>query len=196
MIKKIIICLTALFLMAHVHAQLQVINALCNNSINPYGVHANDIHFSWQMQSTKNNQYQTAYQIVIASSAKKLSGKEYDVWNSSIIKNDSSILIRYKGKKLNAAATYYWQVRVWDENNQSSGWSAAQQFTTDLPSAKDWLNAKWIGYEELPDSMRVAPGLHYPTDEMLGNKCRQRAVIPLFRKNFSIQKRYAMHSCL
>jgi alpha-L-rhamnosidase len=79
-------------------------------------------------------------------------------------------------------------VRVWDKNNKPSAWSSVQQFTTRLFTEMDWAKAKWIGYEELPDSMRVAPGIHAPQVKQLGNKCRQRAIVPLFRKEFNIGK--------
>lgn len=157
--------------------------------MNPMGTHVKRIHFGWELEAKENNQIQTAYQIVIASSADKLLAANYDVWNSSVIKSSQSVLVRYNGKQLESAETYFWRVRVWDKNNKPSEWSNVQQFTTALFAEKDWANAKWIGYEELPDSMRVAPGVHAPLVDELGNKCMQRSVVPLFRKQFNIEKK-------
>ena len=46
----------------------------------------------------------------------------------------------------------------------------------------DWNGAKWLGMKALPDSMQVAPGLKNPAS--VGDKLKQRAVVPLFRKWF------------
>jgi alpha-L-rhamnosidase len=184
-----IICLFGLSVCINIHAQLQISSVLCENKINPLGIDENNIRFSWELYSKDIEQFQTAYQIVIASTADNLLDGKYDVWNSSMVKSKQSVLVQYHGKKLQAAQIYYWQVRVWDKNNKPSSWSTMQQFTTGLFKEKDWTNAKWIGYEELPDSMRVAPGIHFPLVSELGNKCTKRTVVPLFRKQFSINKK-------
>lgn len=42
---------------------------------------------------------------------------------------------------------------------------------------------QWIGYEEMPDSLRLVPGL--PDDK---SRAQQRTITPLFRKTFTITK--------
>lgn len=189
MIKNSIIYLFVIFLSVNVHAQLQVSSALCENKINPLGVDVSNIHFGWELQSLQRTQLQTAYQIVIASSKEKLNSANYDVWNSLRVVSNESISVIYRGKQLKAGTTYYWRVKIWDKNNKVSEWSNVQQFITGLFLKEDWVNAKWIGYEELPDSMRIAPGVHAPLVKALGNKCMQRSVVPLFRKQFGIDKK-------
>ncbi len=170
-------------------AQLKVSAALCENKINPFGVALTNIHFSWEMNAKENDQVQTAYQIVLASSKENMESNKYDVWNSSMVRSSESHLVKYKGKKLVSAATYYWRVRAWDKYNKPSDWSSVQQFTTGIFTKQDWANAKWIGYEELADSMKVIPGIHEPLANELGNKCLQRPVTPLFRKDFAVSKK-------
>ena len=46
-----------------------------------------------------------------------------------------------------------------------------------------WANAKWIAYEQLEDNMKVVPAVHGSGDE-LGDKCINRSVVPMFRKEF------------
>ena len=53
-----------------------------------------------------------------------------------------------------------------------------------------WDGPSWIGYEELADSMRIVPGVH-GSGYQLGNKGKQRPIIPLFRKDFVLQKAIA-----
>lgn len=166
----------------NVFAQLHITPALCENKINPLGVNIQDIRFSWEMDAKENTQYQTAYQLVIATSEDKLTLGNFDVYNSSVVKNNQSVLVKYKGKRLMPGQSYYWKLRVWDKNNKPSKWSDNQQFITGLFGKNDWMNAEWIGYEELPDSMRVAPGVHAPFANEVGNKAMRRPVVPLFRK--------------
>ena len=185
------ICISALFLapVLNVIAQIQITAALCENKINPTGIALKDIRFGWELVSKENEQYQTAYQLVIASSKHKLKSGNYDVYNSNVVKTAHSVLVEYKGKPLIPAQIYYWKLRVWDKNNKPSEWSTDQEFITGLFTQKDWSNAKWIGYEQLPGALRVVPGVHEPDAETLGNKCIQRPVVPLFRKTFSVSKK-------
>jgi len=189
-LNQVIAFIVLLFVIeSNLFAQLKITTALVQNKINPLGVSLQQIHFSWELGATENNQYQTAYQLVVASTGEKLNAGMYDVYNSSLIKSNQTVLVDYAGKPLKPAQTYYWRVKVWDKNNKPSVWCHTQQFTTGLFSTTDWSNAKWIAYETLADSMRVAPGIHEPLVNVLGNKCIQRSTVPLFRKRFSINKK-------
>ncbi len=48
----------------------------------------------------------------------------------------------------------------------------------------DWDGAKWIGYEEIPDSLFLVPGVH-GNGNNLGEVAEKRTVVPYFRKEFS-----------
>ena len=48
-------------------------------------------------------------------------------------------------------------------------------------------NAKWIAYEQLPDSMKIIPGVH-GNGNRLGEKGRKRSVVPMFRKEFRVKE--------
>ena len=48
-----------------------------------------------------------------------------------------------------------------------------------------WSDAKWIGLEQLEDSMKVVPAVH-GSGNNLGNKAVKRSVVPMFRKEFQI----------
>ncbi len=189
MIRKSICIAVLMLATVTTFAQLQITTALCENKINPAGVALQNIRFGWELNSNENDQYQTAYQLVIASSKDKLNAGKYDVYNSDIVKSRQTVLVEYKGNPLQAAQLYFWKLQVWDKNNLPSKWSSSQQFITGLFSAKDWSAAKWIGYEQMNDSMRTVPGIHEPYAEELGNKCIQRPVVPLFRKSFVVSKK-------
>ena len=145
MTRAYIFILAGILVPLLMNAQLLVSSTYCENKINPLGVTGSSIRFSWELGANENNQYQTAYQLVVASTLNDLLNAKNEIWNSSIVKSSRSILIEYKGEKLQPAQTYYWRVRVWDKNNKPSAWSNAQQFTTALFTEKDWLNANCSG---------------------------------------------------
>ncbi|WP_138991189.1 family 78 glycoside hydrolase catalytic domain [Larkinella sp. C7] len=167
-----------------VKAQIRVVAALCDNRANPVGINPGDLFFSWEMQSPKEAVRQSAYQVVIASSKAKLMAGQFDVFDTDVVKSDRSIQVRYSGKPLRSAQTYFWKVRVWDSDHQPSVWSRPQQFTTGLLTPADWKNARWIGYEDMPESGRVVPFVHL---KMKAGDPRifKNARSPLLRKDFT-----------
>jgi alpha-L-rhamnosidase len=105
----------------------------------PLGIDVEQPRFSWQMESPKQGQSQTAYQIVVTDE------KGEEVWNSGKVNSDLSLNIAYNGKPLRPRTGYQWSVMVWDQEDKML--SAASRFETGLmqPSIKAWNNAKWIG---------------------------------------------------
>jgi hypothetical protein len=51
-------------------------------------------------------------------------------------------------------------------------------------NSEPFNNARWIGMEQLEDSMKVVPAVHGWGDK-LGNKAIGRSVVPMFRKEFN-----------
>ena len=126
-------------------AQVSVHQLRTENLINPIGIDATQPRFSWQLVSNKRNTLQTAYEIIVTSTATD----QPAVWKTGKINSDSSVMIGYKGTPLQSSTTYYWQVRVWDNNNVPSAYSEKGIFETALFHTTDW-KADWIepGYEE------------------------------------------------
>lgn len=190
-VKVYLIAITLLISFNNGFGQLKVIKTVCENKIDPLGVPVKKIRFGWELSSKQNNQYQTAYQVVISTSISKLNQGVYDVWNSAIVKSGESVLIPYTGKSLQAGTPYFWKVKVWNNKNIASGWSNVGHFCTGLDIMADWKNASWIGYEDMPDSMRVVPGVHGLESSFvnqIGKKAMQRPVVPYFRKEFTSKK--------
>ncbi len=87
-------------------------------------------HFSWIVPTTHQGDYQTAYQIIVTSSRKKLALETEVFWNTGKIKSNQSTNIRYSGKALKPNSTYFWQVRTWNYREEPSGFSKPQEFKT------------------------------------------------------------------
>lgn len=49
-----------------------------------------------------------------------------------------------------------------------------------------WKDAKWIVYNQLPDTMKVIPAVH-GWGNGLGNKCLDDTIVPMFTKSFNIK---------
>jgi hypothetical protein len=143
--------------------------------------------FSWQMKSGQRNQLQKAYQIRVAASSGELKTSETILWDSGKINSGESVLVPGQALVLKSAQAYFWQVKVWTHDGNESAWSGPAVFKTGLFTEQDWGGAKWIGYKNLPADKRMVPGVHGNGDK-LGAKCVDRSVIPLFRKEFDVDK--------
>ncbi len=110
------------------------------------------------------------------------------LWNPGKVSSSSSSWIPYSGNDLRSGTKYFWKVRIWDNNDRPSGWSEVSSFITGLISEGDWNGAKWIGYEEIPDSLLLVPGVH-GNGNNLGEVAKKRTVVPYFRKEFAVKKK-------
>ena len=73
---------------------------------------------------------QNAYQILVASSKSKIDQNIGDVWNSGQVRGNESTNIQQKGNPLSANTSYFWKVRIWDQDNRLSEYSRFQEFKT------------------------------------------------------------------
>lgn len=179
MIRTFLSTLFVLLTVCCIAQQAKVTNLLCEHRPAPNGVDVLMPSFSWQITTSQKDYLQSAYQFQIADDPASLS-------TQTIIKSNQPV---HTVKGLLPAHRYYWRVQVWDQHHHATGWSEIASFTTGLYTAADWDHAKWIGYEELPDSMIQVPGVHSGEDKGPDkNKAKQRPVIPLFRKTFKTDR--------
>ena len=158
----------------------------CSGLENPIGTYR-DPDFSWILKARHRGQIQTAYQIIAGTDSNLIETNKNIVWNSGLIVSDKTSWIPYEGTSLESGKEYFWRVRSWDEENKPSDWSKAGKFVTGLFIKDDWSAAKWIGYEDIPDSLLLVPGVHGNGDN-LGDIAKKRTIVPCFRKDFSIEK--------
>src|SRR5215831_13776779 len=72
----------------------------CEYLENPIGIDVEHPRLSWVMNSTERGQTQTAYQVLVASSAARLKANQGDVWDSGKVQSDQSIQVPYAGRRL------------------------------------------------------------------------------------------------
>ncbi len=164
-----------------------VINLTCESKVNPLGIEVKNPRFSWEIKSAEKNTHQSAYRILIADTPEKLKNNIGNIWDSDLKKSDQSSQIEYQGAPLTPEKKYYWKVKVFNQSGKETPWSEIASWQMGLFSSTDWDKAVWICFENLPDSMRVVPGVHGDGNK-LGTKAMIRDIIPQFRKEFAVGK--------
>ncbi|MEM6321724.1 MAG: sulfatase-like hydrolase/transferase, partial [Bacteroidota bacterium] len=72
--------------------------------------------------------FQSAYQVLVATSKKNIDDNNGDAWDSGQVRSDESSNVTYAGKPLQRGQKYWWKVRIWDEVNRLTDYSRAQSF--------------------------------------------------------------------
>ncbi len=116
----------------------------CEYAQNPLGVDMPNPRLFWQVESIARNQRQTAFQILVASSAEALADDRGDLWDSGKTISDATTHVRYQGKALESSQPVFWKVRVWDKDGLASAWSEPATWAMGVLSDDDW-QARWIG---------------------------------------------------
>jgi alpha-L-rhamnosidase len=142
-------CLLLIFLFPGTicFAQISIKNMRCENRVNPVGLDILNPRFSWQMVSDRRNEMQTGFEVRVGEKNRK-----EIIWNSGKQLSAQSVFVPYSGKALQSAVSYFWQVRVWDNNGKVSEWSKKAFWQMGLSQAADW-KAKWIESESAADSV-------------------------------------------
>ncbi|MBN2180698.1 MAG: family 78 glycoside hydrolase catalytic domain [Sedimentisphaerales bacterium] len=118
-------------------------NLRCCDKTNPVGTEAKP-YFGWYVNDPDDDEIQTAYQIIVASSTKNLNADKGDLWDSGRISSGKQNYIFYGGNSLEPATRYYWKVRTWDKDGNAGPYSAAAVFDTGLFTSDDFSGASWI----------------------------------------------------
>ena len=117
---------------------LAPIELLVNGASNPLAIDREATRFTWMSQGAARGETQTAYRILVASTAAHLARAQADSWDSGKVESDKSASVEYAGKPLPAAKRFWWQVRVWDQTGQASPYSAPAFFDTGL-NQHEWV---------------------------------------------------------
>ena len=148
--------------------------------VNPLVINEVMPRFSWLISASYRNVRQSSYHVLVADTPEKLAQDIGNYWDSKVINADQSINVIYAGKPLRSGQKYFWKVKISDRVGQESGWSGTAWFQMGLLSAGDWGAARWIAFENLPDSLKIFPGIPgYGKKPDHGGI--QNSIVPLFR---------------
>jgi len=160
--KKHLLILLFLSFTTMAFAQVELRKLTVENHSDPIGIGVKTPRFSWQLVSNKQNVKQTAYEIQVKEG-------QNTVWSSGKVTSETSIFNKYAGSTLASDTKYTWQVRVWDNQGNTSKWATAS-FGTALFVSNDW-KATWISSGVKSDTVN--------------------GIVPMFRKTFSANKKIA-----
>jgi hypothetical protein len=186
MMKKLILTCSFLLTIANALAQaVGVTNLRCEYKTNPQGIALTQPHLSWEVTSADRNVVQVAYHVLVSDEPSLLEKGIGNIWDSQKVNTNTSIQVTYAGVPLVSTKKYYWRVIVYDGRGHSSGWSAIAYWQMGLLAPADWKDAKWIAYQDMPDSNRILPGIAPP-----GAKKHSPGadILPILRKSFVVNK--------
>ncbi len=109
----------------------------CEYRVNPQGIDEAQPRLTWRITSTARGARQTAYQILVASSAQLLAQNSGDLWDTGKISRSGTVNVVYTGKKLRSGEPCFWKVCSWNEVGETT-WSEPAGWTMGLLQTEDW----------------------------------------------------------
>jgi len=165
---------TVVLLTPSAHAETFTPVALrCEYRVNPLGIDEAQPRLTWRIESHARGARQTAYQILVASSAALLKANTGDLWDSGKISGGSTVNIVYAGKTLASGEPCFWKVCVWNEAGESR-WSEPASWAMGLLQADDW-KADYVSFHDATPVWKDTKKLFLPPAHQ-------------FRKEFSTAK--------
>ncbi|MEK7706464.1 MAG: family 78 glycoside hydrolase catalytic domain, partial [Verrucomicrobiota bacterium] len=144
---RLLLATVCLFAVATARAgQLEPVALRCEYRVNPAGIDEAQPRLTWRVESNERGQKQTAYHILVASSAAALKNNEGDLWDSGKVASGQTVNVVYSGRPLASRQPCFWKVRVWDKHGRAR-WSEPAWWTMGLLQADDW-SANYISFRE------------------------------------------------
>ncbi|SDM23277.1 family 78 glycoside hydrolase catalytic domain [Siphonobacter aquaeclarae] len=138
--------------------------------VNPLSIDVTRPRFGWMLTSSQRNQYQSAYEILVAETPSDLAKGRGTAWASGRIASAQNVAVVYSGTALKPGVRYFWKVRAYDQDGKAGDWSPVAWFET-----VDRWSADWIG-----------DGKPLPSRD---EEFYKEDPCPLFRKSFSPKKK-------
>ena len=161
---------------------LQPVQLTCEYIENPSVVDVPEPRLAWINLAIEGErgQRQSAFQVRVASAADLL--EKPDLWDSKKMVSEQSNRVKYAGKNLSSMQECWWQVRVWDNDDQPTEWSKPGFWRMGLLDSPDW-KAEWIGAPWDGEAHFERPNYHGQKFDEFGPPA------PMLRKQFTIEKK-------
>jgi alpha-L-rhamnosidase len=149
----------------------EVKELICEYHTNPLGIDVQKPRLSWQMVSAEENMLQTAYEIKVTDQTSK--GKL--LWTSGKVNSAQSVNVAYEGPALKSMQRVVWQVRVWDNKNKVSAWSAPATWEMGILEPESWT-ASWITLGSEPEVKGSKPCQYFRQEFTAAKKIQSARV--------------------
>jgi alpha-L-rhamnosidase len=154
----------------------------CAHLVNPLGVAPDRVRLSWRLEGSGRDRAQTAYQLVVTAVGPHQGHGRDTVWDSGQVASAATADIAYVGRTLDRGGRYSWRARVWDEDQQVSGWSEPARFEVELDPGTGW-RGDWIGVGRIREEFRP------PSGSGLDDRvARSMTPAPYVRRAFTVEK--------
>ncbi|MFT5883610.1 MAG: alpha-L-rhamnosidase [Arcticibacterium sp.] len=138
----------------------EVIHLVCEYHTNPIGIDVEKPRLSWQVNTEKLNWKQSAYEIRFAHSSTDLQKGKALLWSSGKVNSEESVNVIYDGPKLNSMQRVYWQVRVWNNNNQATSWCIPAFWEMGILETGLW-SASYIAMNDITTERESHPSQYF-----------------------------------
>jgi len=161
-------------------AALQPVSLRCEYRYNPLGIDEAQPRLTWRVQSDERGQAQTAYQILVASSAEMLAHNQGDLWDSGKVAGGQTVNVPYAGKLLVSRQPCFWKVCVWDQDDRLR-WSKPAAWTMGVLQPDDW-KADYISFRDTTpvwkdtNSLFLPPAHQFRKDFVVAKKIRRATI--------------------
>src|SRR5690348_13074846 len=121
--NKTVLSLVLLLSVISTHARvpvLQHIKLTCEYITNPLAIGTRKPRFAWMIQSQERNQFQSAYELIVSDDLKQIQTGKCNFWTTGKILSNQNIQIVYAGSPLQSNTRYYWRIKVYNQDNNSS----------------------------------------------------------------------------
>ncbi len=142
---------------------LKPVHLRCEYLADPLGIDELRPRLSWVVDARQGDRgrKQTAYQIVVTSETQAPGKPPGALWDSGKVASDQTVNIAYDGRPLSSRQYCRWKVRVWDEADHVSDWSAAAEWSMGLLKPEDW-KAQYISFRDSSPVFKDVKSLFLP----------------------------------
>lgn len=126
----------------------------CDSRFNPVGIDNQNPQLGWILDSFQRGQKQTAYRIIVSSSAQQLGKSIGDLWDTGKVLHNQTTHIPYMGKKLSSGDDCFWKVKIWDKDDVECVWSEPGFWSMGILDVSEW-KAEWIGKKRNLENYRL-----------------------------------------
>ncbi len=137
----------------------------CEYLVEPLAVAEERPRLSWIVESDGRAQKQTAYRVLVASSAEGLARDEGDLWDSGRVESDETVHVEYGGRALASRQRCWWKVKSWDGDGGEGAWSEPACFAMGLLAPTDW-KAEWIEAGADEAEVRISSAVYHTIDRV------------------------------
>jgi alpha-L-rhamnosidase len=135
---------------------LRIADPRCEYLRNPLAIDAPQPRLSWSLEAEQRGQKQTAYRVLVASTAERLANDSGNLWDSGKVASDQSAQVVYAGRPLASRMRCFWKVQAWDKDGKPSAWSSPATWSMGLLKPEDW-RARWIRFGKDPSTSSPGP---------------------------------------